>query len=111
LKQASTSWNLHFDETVQQYGFIKNEDDTCVYNRVSWSIVSFLVLYVDDIFLIGNGIPTLQEIKTWLGKWFSMKDLAEAFCTLGIRIYRDRSQRLLGLSQGTYWTVNIFLRI
>lgn len=102
LKQASRSWNLRFDETVQQYGFIKNEDEPCVYKKVSGSIVSFLILYVDDILLIGNDIPTLQEIKTWLGKCFSMKDLGEASYILGIRIYRDRSQRLLGLSQGTY---------
>ena len=63
LKQASRSWNLRFDETVQQYGFIKNEDEPCVYKKVSGSIVSFLVLYVYDILLIGNDIPTLQERK------------------------------------------------
>jgi len=70
LKQASRSWNLRFDEIVQQYGFIKNEDEPCVYKKVSGSIVSFLVLYVDDILLVGNDIPTLQEIKTWLGNAF-----------------------------------------
>ena len=31
----------------------------------SGSIVSFLILYVDDILIIGNDIPTLQSIKTW----------------------------------------------
>jgi len=31
-----------------------------------------------------------------------MKDLGEASYMLGIRIYRDKSQRLLGLSQGKY---------
>ena len=102
LKQASRSWNLRFDETVKQYGFIQNEDEPCVYKKVSGSIVAFLVLYVDDILLIGNDIPTLQQIKTWLGNCFSMKDLGEAAYILGIRIYRDRSQKLLGLSQSTY---------
>ena len=34
LKQASRSWNLRFDETVQQYGFINNEDEPCVYKKV-----------------------------------------------------------------------------
>ena len=57
---------------------------------------------MDDILVVGNDIPTLQGIKTWLWKCFSMKDLGEASYILGIRIYRDRSQRLLGLSQGTY---------
>ncbi len=62
----------------------------------------FLVLYVDDILLIGNDIPTLQSIKTWLGSCCSMKDLGEANYMLGVRIYRDRSRRLLGLNQSTY---------
>ena len=65
-------------------------------------MIVFLVLYVDDILLIGNDVPTLQQVKTWLGKCFSMKDLGEAAYILGIRIYRDRSQKLLGLSQSTY---------
>ncbi|KAK2389954.1 secreted RxLR effector protein [Trifolium repens] len=102
LKQASRSWNLRFDETVTKYGFIKNEDEPCVYKKVSGSKIVFLVLYVDDILLIGNDVPTLQQVKTWLGNCFSMKDLGEAAYILGIRIYRDRSQRLLGLSQSTY---------
>ena len=35
-------------------------------------------------------------------KCFSMKDLGEATYILGINIYRDRSRRLIGLSQSTY---------
>ena len=31
-----------------------------------------------------------------------MKDLGEASCILGIQIYKDRSKRLIGLSQSVY---------
>src|SRR6266496_2663844 len=41
-------------------------------------------------------------IKGYLNKNFSMKDLGEAAYILGIKIYRDRSRRLIGLSQSTY---------
>lgn len=60
------------------------------------------MFYVDDILIIGNDILNLQLVKTWLSKCFSMKDLGETACILGIKIYRDRLNRLLGLSQSTY---------
>ncbi|KAK9008932.1 hypothetical protein V6N11_080408 [Hibiscus sabdariffa] len=54
LEQASRSWNLRFNEAIQEFGFIRNEDEPCVYKKFSGSIVSFLILYVDDILIIGN---------------------------------------------------------
>ena len=62
----------------------------------------FLVLYIDDILIIGNDIPMMQATKQWLSQNFSMKDLGEVAYILGIKIYRDRSTRLLGLSQSMY---------
>ena len=44
---------------IKMFNFIKNEDDPCVYKKVSGSIVVFLVLYVDDILLIENNVPLL----------------------------------------------------
>ena len=82
--------------------FSKNEDEPCVYKKASGSIVVFLILYVDDILLIGNDVPTLLNVKKWLGKSFSMKDLGVAETILGITIYGDRSKQLLGLSQEKY---------
>src|SRR3954454_11984294 len=102
LKQASRSWNLRFDEVVTGLGFIKNGRESCVYKKESGSSIAFLVLYVDDILLIGNDVKFLNTIKDSLKNNFSMKDLGEAAYILGIKIYRDRSRRLIGLSQGTY---------
>ena len=65
-------------------------------------MIVFLILYVDDIFLIENDIPILQGINVWLSSQFSMKDLEEAFYILGMKINRDKLKRLLGLSQSTY---------
>jgi hypothetical protein len=102
LKQASQSWNLCFDEVVKEFDFIKNVKEHCVYKKVSGSVVVFLVLYVDDILLIGNDIPMMEVIKSSLRKSFSMKDLGEETYILDIKIYRDRSNRLIGLSQDAY---------
>ena len=37
LMQDSRSWNHHVDEAIRSYGFIKNEDESCVYKKVSGS--------------------------------------------------------------------------
>ncbi|GKC48252.1 retrotransposon protein, putative, ty1-copia subclass [Tanacetum coccineum] len=44
----------------------------------------------------------LQDVKSYLGRCFAMKDLGEAAYILGIKIYRDRSQRLISLCQSAY---------
>ncbi|GJS33658.1 retrotransposon protein, putative, ty1-copia subclass [Tanacetum coccineum] len=102
LKQASRSWNKRFDEEIKKFGFDQNLDEPCVYQKASGSNVTFLILYVDDIIIMGNHIPSLQSVKNYLGKCFSMKDLGEAAFILGIKIYRDRSKRLIGLGQNAY---------
>ncbi|KAI3509033.1 hypothetical protein L1887_24056 [Cichorium endivia] len=102
LKKASRSSNLCFHEKVKEFSFSRSEDEACVYVKASGSIVTFLVLYVDHILLMGNDIPTLQDVKSCLGKCFAMKYLGEAAYILGIRILRDRKKRLIGLSQSTY---------
>jgi hypothetical protein len=95
LKQASRSWNIRFDEVDKRFGFIKNEEEPCVYKRASGSALVFLVLYVDEISLIGNDIPMLEAVKTSLKRSFLMKDLGETAYVLGIKIYIDRSKRLI----------------
>ncbi|KAL8101041.1 hypothetical protein AgCh_033067 [Apium graveolens] len=65
-----------FDKMVfKKFGFIQNEDEPCVYKKA---------------------------FKTWLGNSFSMKDLGDATYILGIKICRDGSRKLIGLSQSTY---------
>nr|GEV90522.1 hypothetical protein [Tanacetum cinerariifolium] len=79
LKQASRQWNKRFDDEIKKFGFTQNRDEPCVYLKASGSNIIFLILYVDDILIMG----------------FAMKDLGEAAYILGIKIYRDRSWWLI----------------
>lgn len=90
FKKATVSCSLHFDEANKEFGFFKMEDGPCVYKRFSMSVVVFL----------GNDIPTLQFVKTSLGKLFDMKDLGDDSYMLGI--YINRARILLGTSENTY---------
>nr|GEY17715.1 retrotransposon protein, putative, Ty1-copia subclass [Tanacetum cinerariifolium] len=83
---------------VQHEGFVDHNHP----RKASESNVTFLILYVDDIIIMGNHIPSLQSVKDYLGKCFAIKDLGEAAFILEIKIYRDRSKRLIGLGQNAY---------
>nr|GEV83395.1 retrotransposon protein, putative, Ty1-copia subclass [Tanacetum cinerariifolium] len=102
LKQASRQWNKQFDNEIKKFSFTQNLDEPCVYLKASGSNITFLILYVDEILIMRNNIPMLQDVKSYLGRCFAMKDLGEAAYILGIKIYRDRSRRLISLCQSAY---------
>ena len=83
-------------------GFEENSVDGCIYHKFNGSKCIFLVLYVDDILLASNDIGLLHETKRFLSNKFEMKDLRDASFVLGIKIHRDLSQSILGLSQKSY---------
>ena len=93
---------MRFDEAIKTYGFIQNPDESCVYKFIKDKRVVFLILYVDDILLIGNNIELLSDVKAWLAEQFQMKDLGEASYILRIHLIRDRKKKLLALSQALY---------
>ena len=51
--------------------------------KTSGSAVFFLILYVDDILIMGNDISVLQSVKIFLSKKFSMKDLERQLISWG----------------------------
>ena len=48
-----------FDKMIKMYDLIRNGEESCIYKWANDYVVIFLVLYVDDILLIENNIPTL----------------------------------------------------
>ncbi|GJZ76955.1 retrovirus-related pol polyprotein from transposon TNT 1-94 [Tanacetum coccineum] len=61
-----------------------------------------LLLYVDDMLLVGSDIRKIDKLKKELNKSFSMKDLGKAKQILRMRILRDRKAKKLWLSQEMY---------
>lgn len=51
LKQTLRRCNTHFDEAIRYFDFIKNKDKPYVYKMVYGSIMTFSVLYIDDILM------------------------------------------------------------
>ena len=87
---------------VSAFGFEENKIDDCIYLKVCGTKFIFLVLYVDDILLASSDLTLLHTSKTMLTESYDMKDLGEAHFVLGIKIERDRSKKMLRLSQKSY---------
>ena len=98
LKQAFQSWTIIFDQAIKSFGFIQNIDEPFVYKKIQGKSIAFLVLYVDNILLIGNDIGVLTTIKSWLAKQFDMKDQEEASYSLSIKLLQDQNNKTLALS-------------
>ena len=54
-----------------------------------------LLLYVDDMLIVGQDIKRIMSLKKALGKSFSMKDLGPAQQILGMHIVRERTKKVL----------------
>ena len=102
LKQASRQWYFKFHKAIILIGFEIMEEDHYVYVKRLGKSLLILSLYVDDILLARNDMEMIVTTKRWLSSIFEMKDMGEANYVLGVKIFKDRSKKLLGLSQETY---------
>ena len=90
------------DQALKSFGFTQNSDEPCLYKKLGGKEVAFLVLYVDDILIIGNDVGMLSTVKVWLANTFDIKNLGEASYILEIKHFRDQKRRIMGLSQAVY---------
>ena len=95
LKQSPRMWYQKFDTFIQGLGFTKRKVDHCVYFKLIGDRFIYLVLYVDDMLLVGNDKEIIQDLKTQLSSKFNMKDISVANYILGMQIKRDRTKRKL----------------
>jgi hypothetical protein len=86
-----------------EQGYKRCSTDHCVYiQRLSADDFIILLLYVDDILIVGKNVSRIVKLKKELSKSFAMKDLGPAKQILEMRIERDISSNKLYLSQERY---------
>ncbi|GKA42664.1 putative RNA-directed DNA polymerase [Tanacetum coccineum] len=103
LKQAPRQWYKKFESVIGKQGFRKTFSDHCVFfQRFGDDDFIILLLYVDDMLIVGKNIGRIAQLKQDLSKSFAMKDLGPAKQILGIRIFRDRGAKKLHISQEQY---------
>ncbi|KAJ9560716.1 hypothetical protein OSB04_005876 [Centaurea solstitialis] len=103
LKQAPRLWYNKFESVMGKQGYKKTTSDHCVFfQRFGDDDFIILLLYVDDMLIVGKNSERITQLKLELSKSFAMKDLGPAKQILGIQITRDRASKKLHMSQEQY---------
>ena len=74
LKQAPRTWYDKMDSFPMSLGFTKSKADSNIYFKVEDERTVILLLYVDDLFLIGNK-ELITDARRRLATEFEMKYL------------------------------------
>ena len=86
-----------------EQGYKKTSSHHCVFvQKISNNDFIILLLYVDDMLIVGKNTSKIDELKKELCKSFSMKDLGHAKKILGMRITRLWDKMMIYLSQKKY---------
>ena len=85
------------------HGNQRTAADYCVYFK-QFLVEKFIILllYVDDMLIVGQDRAQISKLKEELTKSFDMKDLSLAKQILGMEITRGKKNRRLWLSQESY---------
>jgi Reverse transcriptase (RNA-dependent DNA polymerase)/Integrase core domain len=104
LKQASRQWHRKLDTAVRELGFSQSTGDPSVYviHQQRGGSITVLIVYVDDITLMGDSIEQIVYFKKQLANRFEITDLGEISYYLGLRVIRNRSNRTITLDQEKY---------
>ena len=104
LKQALCMWNQQFHGVLSDLGFTRTHSDAGVYiyHCKGGEGILIIILYVDDITLLGDSSKEITQMKSTLASRYEMTDLGEIESYLGVRIPCDRSIRRLDIDQSWY---------
>ena len=81
---------------MTDHGYHKTQADHCVIvKKFDGGDFLILLLYVDDMLIIGRDPKKIGSLKKALNKSFTMKDMGPAKQILGMHIVRDRMKKLL----------------
>ena len=75
LKQAPRAWFAKFGSTISRLGYMANHYDSALFLHRTDKGFILLLLYMDNMIIIGDDLSGIQEFKDFLSQQFEMKDL------------------------------------
>eukprot|EP00253_Pinus_taeda_P004664 PITA_04664 len=92
LKKASRAWYAKMDSFLLETGFSRCRFDNNVYTKKVGKSLIILVLYVDDLILIGSDPNLINHVKSNLKKNFEMKDIGHLHYFLGLQVLQSKEE-------------------
>ena len=86
LKQASWALYTRLNDFLLSIGFHASKVDTSLFIFSVGSDICYLLVYVDDILLMGNNVILLQRLIQLLSLEFKLRDLGAIHYFLGIEV-------------------------
>jgi hypothetical protein len=86
LKQAPRAWFAKFNSTIAQIGFVSSSYDSTLFIQRSDASLILILLYVDDLIIIGDDIAGICDLQQFLSQQFEIKDLGSLGHFLGLEV-------------------------
>ena len=102
LKIGPKRWNEKITKESNKVGLEKDINEPCLFTWRKNGKMVFLIIYVDDMILVGNDKLKLDEVKSHFCKVFKMKTLGYIDTFLGIKILRNRQKKIMQLTHTEY---------
>lgn len=100
IKQANRQWFAKLASFLKSKGFHQSYANTSLFTCSSSTNFTAVLVYVDDIIVVGNSSSTITTLKKQLDNTFSIKDLGSLNYYLGIEFLRNDNG--LSMTQRNY---------
>lgn len=84
LKQAPRAWYSRMDSYLASQGLHKSTADTNLYFHIEGSLLTLLLLYVDDVYITGSNSSHVALLRSEIQQAFDMSDLGPLTYSLGL---------------------------
>jgi hypothetical protein len=103
LRQAGNVWYDKFNQSMTELGYKCLCSDYCAYiRRGDGDAITIAIVWVDDIIGAASNKTLNNNLEKVLASKYEIKAIGEPTLMLGINILRDKSRKLIQLSQSHY---------
>ena len=95
LRQAPRAWFDKLKGALSSWGFKNSRSDISLFFRRTESKIVIMLIYVDNVIIIGSDSKCIKKVMKDLNTSFALKDLGNLSFFLGIQVLKGQNSILL----------------